>query len=172
MTLLGSVGVTGHQARAGIDWDWVARCVGDVLRGQAPVSRAFSSLAVGSDQVFAKEALAQGIPVTAVIPFPEYERYFTEGLGQYRELLARCEQVVLGGGPSDQEAFMNAGRRVADDSATLVAIWDGEPAGGHGGTADVVTYALGHGRPVIHINPIMRTVNKLSPTPLHGGKLG
>ena len=33
MTLPGSVGVSGHQARTGIDWEWVAKSVGDVLRG-------------------------------------------------------------------------------------------------------------------------------------------
>ena len=173
MTLPGSVGVSGHQARTGIDWEWVAKSVGDVLREKAPVSRVFSSLAAGSDQVFAEEALAQGIPVTAFIPFPDYERCFTEGLGRYRELLSRCERVVLDGAPSDQEAFMEAGRRVADNSATLIAIWDGKPAGGYGGTADVVAYALCRGCSVIHINPILRTVSELEPdhTPL-GGKLG
>ncbi len=108
MTLPGSVGVSGHQARTGIDWEWVAKSVGDVLREKAPVSRVFSSLAAGSDQVFAEEALAQGIPVTAFIPFPDYERCFTEGLGRYRELLSRCERVVLDGAhtPTLYEAWI------------------------------------------------------------------
>lgn len=172
MTEPGSVGVTGHQARPGIEWDWVAGRVREALVERAPVARAFSSLAAGSDQVFASEALALGIPVTAVIPMPDYERCFEEGLERYRDLLSRCEALVLEGADSDQEAFMEAGRRVADASATLVAIWDGRPAEGHGGTADVVAHALGRGHAVVQIDPIGRTVRTLKPAKGHGEQNG
>jgi hypothetical protein len=36
---------------------------------------------------------------------------------------------------------MRAGEKVVDLSDTLLAVWDGLPAKGYGGTADVVTYA-------------------------------
>ena len=163
------VGVTGHQARPGIDWTWVAERVRGALLERAPVSRAFSSLAAGSDQVFASEALALGIPVTAINPMPNYESRFAEGLEGYFALLPRCEPVVLQGCGSDEEAFMEAGRRVADSAATLIAIWDGRPAAGHGGTADVVAYALGRGRRVIQVDPIGRTVRQLETNDDQGG---
>ena len=155
------IGVTGHQARPGIDWDWVAGRIHDELAARAPVARALTSLAAGSDQVFAEQALALGIPVTAIIPLPDYERCFKEGLDRYRALLARCEPVVLDAPGSDEEAFMAAGRQVANRADALIAVWDGRPAEGHGGTADVVAYALGRGRAVIHIDPIGRIVRTI-----------
>jgi hypothetical protein len=36
---------------------------------------------------------------------------------------------------------MAAGRSVADRSDLLLAVWDGAPAAGFGGTADVIRYA-------------------------------
>jgi hypothetical protein len=39
-------------------------------------SKAYSSLATGSDQVFAEAAINLEIPVVAVLPFEGYERYF------------------------------------------------------------------------------------------------
>ncbi|GAN97759.1 hypothetical protein Geu3261_0251_010 [Komagataeibacter europaeus NBRC 3261] len=157
------IGVTGHQTRPGIDWKWVAGRIRDQLTDRAPVGRAFSSLAAGSDQVFAEQALALGIPVTAIIPLPDYERCFKEKLDDYRSLLARCDQIVLDGAETDQEAFLEAGRQVVDNADVLLAIWDGKMAQGLGGTADVVEYALGRGREVIHINPVELTVRDINP---------
>jgi hypothetical protein len=39
-------------------------------------------------------------------------------------------------------------------------VWDGQPAAGLGGTGDVVKYACLCGKPLIHLNPVSRTVNK------------
>ncbi len=43
----------------------------------------------------------------------------------------------------------------------MMAVWDGEPAQGLGGTGDVVDYALARRKPVIHIDPIKRRVMRL-----------
>ncbi|MBS1070056.1 hypothetical protein [Gluconobacter cerinus] len=166
------IGVTGHQARPGIDWEWVADRIRDQLIERAPVGRAFSSLAAGSDQVFAEQALALGIPVTAIIPLPDYERCFEEKLDDYRSLLARCDQIVLDGAGTDQEAFLEAGREVVDRVDVLFAIWDGKVAQGLGGTADVVDYALGRGRAIVHIDPIERTVHDINPAGQTGTDIG
>jgi len=48
---------------------------------------------------------------------------------------------------------MAAGKRVVDISEHVIAIWDGRPAGGYGGTADVVAYAHAVGRDVTVIWP-------------------
>lgn len=160
--MISRVGVTGHQARPGIDWDWVAERVRDVLSGLEPGSRALTSLAAGSDQVFAREALSLGLPVTAVIPLADYERCFAAtDLRTYHELLPRCDRVELPSGGSDEEAFLAAGRYLADTCDTMVAVWDGEPAAGLGGTADVVAYCLEQGRDVIHIDTTHQVVCRL-----------
>lgn len=158
------IGVTGHQAREGLDWAWTRTEVAAILREAAPVDQALTCLAVGTDQLFAEEALAAGIAVTAVIPFEGYERCFEgAGLESYHDLLARSARtVLLERVGTDQEAFLAAGMRVADDSDMLIAVWDGEPAGGLGGTGDVVAHAIAGGRQVVHLNPFSRTVQRLA----------
>jgi hypothetical protein len=54
-------------------------------------------------------------------------------------------------------SYLAAGKRVVDMSDVMVAIWNGKPAEGLGGTADIVQYALAQKKPVIHINPTART---------------
>ena len=48
---------------------------------------------------------------------------------------------------------MDGGRAVVDRSSVLVAVWDGQPSRGLGGTADVVAYARERGVPVEVIWP-------------------
>ena len=43
---------------------------------------------------------------------------------------------------------MVASELMIDTADELYAVWDGEPARGYGGTADVVAYARGCGKPV------------------------
>jgi len=43
---------------------------------------------------------------------------------------------------------MAASRLMVDAADELFAVWDGQPARGHGGTADVVAYARERGKPV------------------------
>ncbi|MEO5877101.1 MAG: hypothetical protein ABIQ26_19070, partial [Streptosporangiaceae bacterium] len=49
--------------------------------------------------------------------------------------------------PTD-EAYLVAGHRVVKRSDLLLAVWDGRPAGGLGGTADIVAYARDRGTEV------------------------
>jgi len=52
-----------------------------------------------------------------------------------------------------EEAFFAAGKAVVDACDWLIAVWDGEPARGLGGSADVVAYARNQGRRVDVIWP-------------------
>lgn len=131
MRTMGRIGVTGHQAREGLDWAWTRTKVATILQEAASVDQALTCLAVGTDQLFAEEALAIGIALTAVIPFEGYDRCF-EGVGleTYRNLLARSARtVIMERTGTDQEAFLAAGVRVADDSDLLIAVWDGGRTG-------------------------------------------
>jgi hypothetical protein len=51
------------------------------------------------------------------------------------------------------ESYMTASRLMIDAADELYAVWDGRPARGYGGTADVVAYARKHGKPVRVIWP-------------------
>lgn len=157
------VAVSGHQQRFGIDWEWAEQAIQQVLNSKVPIERVFTSLAAGSDQLFARVALEMGIPVTAVIPLLGYERFFDDTtLPIFEALLRRCDNVIqLTGSEDDQRSFLFAGHCVADSADLLVAIWDGKLAAGLGGTADIVSYCQKNGKPVVHINPIERTIQTI-----------
>jgi hypothetical protein len=131
-----------------------------VLESQGSIEQGLTSLAVGTDQLFAEICFDLGVPVKAVIPLVGYERFFTgEALGAYQRLIGLAQVVSLPGDVDEQRAFLEAGRYVVDHSDLLVAVWDGLPAAGTGGTAHIVAYARTIGRDVIHLDPINRTVS-------------
>jgi hypothetical protein len=157
-----NVGVTGHRQREGIEWSWVAQVLRAELAKLTGIRKAFSSLAAGTDQVFADVALELGLPVTAVLPINAYERFFdAEGLAEYHRLLPLCKLIQLRGSGYLEQGFFEAGKFIVDHSDLLIAVWDGAPARGQGGTADVVAYARKRSCPVAHIHPFNRTVGTI-----------
>ena len=127
------VGITGHQKRKGLDWNWVNATLRAELAALGNVSRALSSLAAGADQRFATAALELNIPVTAVLPMKGYERFLRgRDLARYHELLARCDQLVLDGTGRPNEAFLAAGHYIVDHCDILFAVWDGTASRGDG----------------------------------------
>lgn len=108
----------------------------------------YSCLAIGADQLFAQTVLDLGGDIIAVIPSTGYEQTFTRvELGGYRGLLEQCREVIeLPFARPDEEAFMAAGEELVQRCELLVAVWDGRPAVGLGGTGDVVSLARSLGR--------------------------
>jgi hypothetical protein len=49
------------------------------------------------------------------------------------------------------DAYRRVGHYVVDHCDLLIAIWDGQPARGRGGTADIVQYALDRHRRVLRV---------------------
>jgi hypothetical protein len=137
------VGVSGHQhvplAALAFVKEGIARTLSETKGDLLGVT----SLAAGADQIFAKLVLERG-RLHVVIPCVEYEKSFSAAAGrhEYRALLSRAEstEALAFPGPSE-EAFLAAGRRVVELSELLIAVWDGRPARGKGGTADIVEYA-------------------------------
>ena len=75
-------------------------------------------------------------------------------LGQFRSLLERADTVEkLTYHEPSEDAFLAAGRRVVENSDLFLAVWDGQPAKGKGGTADIVEYARNRGSKVEVIWP-------------------
>lgn len=102
-----------------------------------------SCLADGADTIFAREVLDHGGRLVAIVPAEQYR----DGLPDahhpvYDALLGSAsEVVVLDHVESTEQAHMDAGLRLLDGADELVAVWDGQPARGVGGTADVVAAA-------------------------------
>jgi len=127
-------------------------------------TQGYTCLAAGADQLFAGVLQGLGIPFVVVVPSKNYESTFQDPgvLTQYRSLLSSAYRVMsLEFYEPSESAFWEAGRKVVDSSDVVVAVWNGKPAKGLGGTGDVVKYAQCHGKPVVHLNPITLTVVKI-----------
>jgi len=78
-----------------------------------------------------------------------------EGSGtEFKGLLSRARSVhCLPDSSSRAEAYARAGRYVVDHCDVLIALWDGKPEDGPGGTAEIVRYAREKGRELAWIDP-------------------
>jgi len=162
------IGITGHQELHGpFGWAWVDAGIRSILLACSPPRIGLTSLAAGADQRFADAVLELGGTLEVIVPFPEYETRFTsaETRAAYRRLLAAAElvRVLPRVDDSDEASYLAAGRQVVDGSDLLIAVWDGQPAAGLGGTGDIVAYAAAREGKIVHINPncgatTMRTV--------------
>lgn len=145
------VGVTGHRSIPSTVLPYVRSALrGEFSRTDVELE-AFSSLAAGADQLFADIALEHGVPVTAVIPGMDYEAHLGDDDARttYRRILDSCTaRVDLPLQPTHEKAYFAAGRWIVDHADHLIAVWDGHPARGPGGTGDVVAYARRTGVPV------------------------
>ncbi|MEW2130340.1 hypothetical protein [Streptomyces sp. NPDC005435] len=145
------VGITGHR---GLGPDVEVR-VRALLAAQAecydPAELVgVSCIADGPDAWFAEAVLACGGRVEVVVPAGEY-RAGLPGRHHpvYDRLIARAAEVHHTGLVESTSEAHQAGSEVLVGLVDeLVAVWDGKPARGYGGTADVVAYARRAGVPV------------------------
>lgn len=131
------------------------RRVANAYQHGEPALRCVSPLARGADRLAAREALALGWRLHVPMPFPqlEYERDFDsdEDLGEFRALLDKAEGwLALDGarGEEKDRSYEAVGHYVVRHCDLLIAIWDGRPGAGRGGTSDIVSYAAQTGVPI------------------------
>lgn len=135
----------------------VAACADASCYGpDAPRLSLLSQLASGVDQMAAEAAKANGYALRAVLPFDRGEfagDFDKAGRERFEALLAQTEACWSLPGRREQEglAYALAGEATAAQCDILIAVWDGAPARGLGGTADVIDYAVQRGAPVIHL---------------------
>jgi hypothetical protein len=180
------VGVSGHrlppklpsEAMAGVrvSVDSLLSRIADAthqvaseLSGKPAELTIVSALAEGSDRIVAEAGLAAGYSLQAILPFvrSEYLRDFGSSpasAGAFSDLLERSFSVFeIDGDASERpRAYEAAGIVMLANVDLLIAIWDGDVAGGIGGTADVVSRAIADGIPVVQINPANPTGLQLS----------
>jgi len=172
-----TVGVTGHRLeaipaaeRAGVEAriaDVLAQIEAEakalhereqeLFSRQAPLFTLVSPLAEGADQMAAEAALALGWQLQVVLPFDRasYGADFNDddSARRFHKLLeaASCT-LELPGDPRDPlEAYVMAGRGTVAHCDILIAVWDGLPPRGRGGTAEVVELALARGTAIVHL---------------------
>lgn len=162
------VGVTGHRSLA--DEAALAREVDNVLvrireqrashDGDPPVILLVSPIAEGADRLVAREVLKDPTAKLHVaLPFPKDDYMNDFGAPgskkEFETLLSRADEVVtLPPAGTRNEGYEQAGLYVLDNCDVLIAIWDGEPPRGQGGTAEIVAKAREHGIPVFWIHAL------------------
>jgi hypothetical protein len=150
------IGITGHRGLsertellvAAALRDEVARYADDQLVG-------VSAIADGADSLFATAVLDAGGDLVVVVPARRYRESLPAAQQPvYDALLGRAVRVIaLDHEDPTTAAYMDAALRMLDEIDLLVAVWDGEPARGFGGTAQVVDAAEKRHLPVTVIWP-------------------
>lgn len=156
-----TIGITGHQniGRAEVV-EWVRKQVERELELLRP-SEGLSCLAKGADQLFAELLIDKGIPLIAIIPSKDYESTFSNAidLKKYKSFVRLASRIEpMNAAKADEGAFFTASQYLVDYSNLIIAVWNGEPAKGFGGTADVVTYAQEKNKQIVYINPVLKTI--------------
>ena len=166
------IGFTGHRNIA--DPAAVSRMIGaaiDQLEAPGVSLLAVCSAARGGDTLFIEETIRRSIPFVIILPFSmeRFRKDFEADAWERLQLLMRQALRVehLDGQCGDDEAYMEAGVGTIDRANVVIAVWEGEPARGLGGTADVVAYARALRKPLLLINPAMGQIIKerLDPLP-------
>jgi len=159
LPLFHTVGFSGHRqlgSQAAIA-EAVASALGQLKAGGRAEWIGISSAALGGDMVFVKEALKAGMAWHALLPLApaEFRKDFSDAdWAAVESLLAAAERVqVMATSGTREDAYLDCGIETVDSCDVLLAVWDGAPARGKGGTADVVAYAREIGKPIILIDP-------------------
>jgi len=149
------IAVSGHRGLPGTTAGLVDKAIRGTLAAAGPGVTGISCLADGTDQIFARAVNDLGGGLEAVIPAGRYRDSLpAESHCEYDQLLASADAVRhLPFAEPTPESYMAASRLMIDCADELYAVWDGRPARGYGGTADVVAYAREHGKPVHVIWP-------------------
>ena len=112
-----------------------------------------TALASGADTIFAHEIIEAGGSLSIILPFDEqeYKKDFEhkESRKEFETLLNRNRSNIIVNNaalPQNKEernkAYLDVGKRIVDEADILLAVWDGEPPEGVGGTGDIVSYSI------------------------------
>ncbi|MER8184714.1 hypothetical protein [Kitasatospora sp. NPDC094015] len=150
------IAVTGHLDLTAPTVRLVRDALGRLLaRHPAAELTGVSCLARGADALFADAVLAAGGRLVAVIPSPAYRDSVGAGYAPEFDRLraAAAEVLVLPFPTPGAEAYEAANTELLRRADLLVAVWDGLPGNGRGGTAHMVTTARHAAVPVEVIWP-------------------
>jgi hypothetical protein len=162
------VGFTGHRHLRSPEK--MKHAIGSVLhslRSEIPGRLVgYSSVAIGADTLFAEEWLSSGLPWMALLPRTEndFKSDFSESdWARTSGLLKKAARVQSLSEIKEAErdlAYLECGLLVVDEADVMVAVWDGKPSQGVGGTADVVANARNLNKPLILIDPESQAITR------------
>lgn len=159
-------GIAGHQDLGTAESVRMVAAAMNTIIERYGVSSGVTCLARGADQLYAESLATRGLSYTVILPCAEYASVFTSPSDRERfERLVRLASrtVALTFSEPSERAFYEAGKRVVDMSDIVIAAWDGLPAKGLGGTADIVRYALDTAHKVVRIAPVSGEIARVLP---------
>jgi hypothetical protein len=134
----------------------VADALRDVLTEAEQPVVGVTCLARGADQVFARAVLELGGQIDVVLPASDYRerKVKPDNAADFADLIGKANTVTtMPFETANRDAYMAASERVLATVDAMVAVWDGRPSDGHGGTGDVVVAARERGLPVTVVWP-------------------
>src|SRR5580700_5424653 len=166
-----AIGFTGHrklpdeakcrQAIRKVLLDWIDKVPGVVY--------GVTSAAAGGDLLFAETCIELNLPIRVFLPLPKQQ--FREDFDEPAWARAECvfkkalSVEITGTGEKLPDRYYECGIETVQQSQVLLALWDGEPSQGLGGTADMVHFAKEQGRPVIWIHSATGAVRYFNENP-------
>jgi tetratricopeptide (TPR) repeat protein len=170
----------GEERLLGLSEQSLTRLLARAVAEVQPCLVLLSALAEGADQLVAEVALSPAINglLEAVLPLElaDYSTTFESEQSQLRlrALLDRAHAIRFVSPPPSgapersgraatsahaerstaqerEAAYEWGGRYIVDRCEVLLALWDGQPACGRGGTAETIAYARQVGRPLVWI---------------------
>ncbi len=168
-----AVGVSGHRDL--IDLEAVSKAVDEALREilaayEDDPLQVISPLAEGADRVVVWRAMENNV-VHLVVPLPlEMSDYMLDfksisSKAEFITLLEQADQVIeLPAELTRAACYLATGMYVLDHSDVLIAIWDGAPARGISGTAEIVAEARRRGMPIAWVQVAGRVQESSSVT--------
>ncbi len=115
-----------------------------------------SSAAAGGDLLFAESCIQLGLHLRILLPMPKemFRADFDEPTWQRVENVLReaMSVEVTGGDQTRDERYYECGIETVQRSSMLLALWDGKPSRGLGGTEQIYKFAELEGRPIVWID--------------------
>jgi SMODS and SLOG-associating 2TM effector domain 1 len=174
------IGVTGHKdvdqhigrvVREQVRWIRDELLSGRVANATPIRLAVVSLLAEGADRLVIHEVLAEAesrqedARIEVILPMDKgryiAEQNFDDGLTEeFEQLLAIARPKSLIDDPllPEQDAYKTAGHQLVNRCDVLLALWNGQPGKGAGGTAAVLQWAAAHGKPCIWVSTTDGTV--------------
>jgi hypothetical protein len=115
-------------------------------------------VASGADLLFSESCIQLKIPLRVLLPIPKdkFQKDFDVATWTRAEqVMAQAISVeVTGNDELREERYYECGIQTVQQSQIMLALWDGRPSRGTGGTEEIVTFAKKMGRPVVWLHSV------------------